>query len=339
MLAIGRVSPPLRKLLMLDEPSMGLAPTTADLIFDRLIEIRRQTNLTILLVEQRVAEALETADHGYVLEPAASRSKATSRLCVPTTGTTGLSRHVAVTSTTRIGRTIDEPGQEIVSVPDAADGALGRSRHGIIDWTVERRARPVARGGESRPDRAALRHLYPAGPGDEMGAEMGIEHINAKGGIKSLGEPSSNSSSSIAATRRESQECRAAHGGPGNELVAATGSYLSSFTLATTEVTERAQLPMLTLSYSGPDHRSRLQIHLPDRGDREPAIGARPSRTDEACRNRVRQAAENGRDDHGTTRRHRSRPRKHSRKSSSHRKPSTRGRRSLDAATVGCHAG
>jgi len=40
---------------MLDEPSMGLAPTTADLIFDRLIEIRRQTNLTILLVEQRVA--------------------------------------------------------------------------------------------------------------------------------------------------------------------------------------------------------------------------------------------------------------------------------------------
>jgi branched-chain amino acid transport system ATP-binding protein len=53
---------------MLDEPSMGLAPTIADFIFDKLMEIRRQTKLTILLVEQRVAEALESADHGYVLE-------------------------------------------------------------------------------------------------------------------------------------------------------------------------------------------------------------------------------------------------------------------------------
>ena len=68
MLAIGRGLASSPKLLMLDEPSMGLAPTTADLIFDRLIEIRRQTRLTILLVEQRVAEALESADHGYVLE-------------------------------------------------------------------------------------------------------------------------------------------------------------------------------------------------------------------------------------------------------------------------------
>ena len=68
MLAIGRGLASSPKLLMLDEPSMGLAPTTADLIFDRLIEIRRQTKLTILLVEQRVAEALELADHGYVLE-------------------------------------------------------------------------------------------------------------------------------------------------------------------------------------------------------------------------------------------------------------------------------
>jgi branched-chain amino acid transport system ATP-binding protein len=68
MLAIGRGIASSPKLLMLDEPSMGLAPTTADLIFDRLIEIRRQTKLTILLVEQRVAEALESADHGYVLE-------------------------------------------------------------------------------------------------------------------------------------------------------------------------------------------------------------------------------------------------------------------------------
>jgi branched-chain amino acid transport system ATP-binding protein len=68
MLAIGRGLASSPKLLMLDEPSMGLAPAIADFIFERLIEIRRQSNLTILLVEQRVAEALESADHGYVLE-------------------------------------------------------------------------------------------------------------------------------------------------------------------------------------------------------------------------------------------------------------------------------
>jgi branched-chain amino acid transport system ATP-binding protein len=68
MLAIGRGLASSPKLLMLDEPSMGLAPAIADFIFEQLIEIRRRTKLTILLVEQRVAEALESADHGYVLE-------------------------------------------------------------------------------------------------------------------------------------------------------------------------------------------------------------------------------------------------------------------------------
>jgi branched-chain amino acid transport system ATP-binding protein len=68
MLAIGRGLASSPKLLMLDEPSMGLAPAVADFIFERLIDIRRQSKLTILLVEQRVAEALESADHGYVLE-------------------------------------------------------------------------------------------------------------------------------------------------------------------------------------------------------------------------------------------------------------------------------
>ena len=68
MLAIGRALASAPKLLMLDEPSMGLAPAIADFIFERLTDIRRQTGLTILLVEQRVVEALESADRGYVLE-------------------------------------------------------------------------------------------------------------------------------------------------------------------------------------------------------------------------------------------------------------------------------
>ena len=59
MLAIGRGLACAPRLLMLDEPSMGLAPSVADTIFDRISQIHREDGLTILLVEQRVAEALE----------------------------------------------------------------------------------------------------------------------------------------------------------------------------------------------------------------------------------------------------------------------------------------
>jgi len=68
MLAIGRGLASAPKLLMLDEPSMGLAPTVADMIFERIEQIHRDHGLTVLLVEQRVAEALESCDLGYVLE-------------------------------------------------------------------------------------------------------------------------------------------------------------------------------------------------------------------------------------------------------------------------------
>jgi branched-chain amino acid transport system ATP-binding protein len=67
MLAIGRGLASAPELLMLDEPSMGLAPAIVDAIFERIHQIHRN-GLTILLVEQRVAEALETCDRGYVLE-------------------------------------------------------------------------------------------------------------------------------------------------------------------------------------------------------------------------------------------------------------------------------
>jgi len=68
MLAIGRGLASAPELLMLDEPSMGLAPAIVDAIFERITQIHQQHHLTILLVEQRVAEALETCDRGYVLE-------------------------------------------------------------------------------------------------------------------------------------------------------------------------------------------------------------------------------------------------------------------------------
>ena len=68
MLAIGRGLASAPDLLMLDEPSMGLAPAVVDTIFERIRAIHRAHGLTILLVEQRVVEALEACDHGYVLE-------------------------------------------------------------------------------------------------------------------------------------------------------------------------------------------------------------------------------------------------------------------------------
>jgi branched-chain amino acid transport system ATP-binding protein len=68
MLAIGRGLAASPKLLMLDEPSMGLAPAIVEMIFDRIREIHRNTETTILLVEQRVGEALKFCTRGYVLE-------------------------------------------------------------------------------------------------------------------------------------------------------------------------------------------------------------------------------------------------------------------------------
>jgi branched-chain amino acid transport system ATP-binding protein len=68
MLAIGRGIASAPRLLLLDEPSMGLAPTIADLIFDRIAALHQEDKVTLLLVEQRVAEALESCDYGYVLE-------------------------------------------------------------------------------------------------------------------------------------------------------------------------------------------------------------------------------------------------------------------------------
>jgi branched-chain amino acid transport system ATP-binding protein len=67
MLAVGRALMARPTLLMLDEPSLGLAPLVVKEIF-RTIDALRHTGVTTLLVEQNARAALETADYGYVLE-------------------------------------------------------------------------------------------------------------------------------------------------------------------------------------------------------------------------------------------------------------------------------
>jgi branched-chain amino acid transport system ATP-binding protein len=67
MCAIGRALMARPKLLMLDEPSMGLAPIFVDRIFETIVEIN-QDGTPVLLVEQNALMALDIAHRGYVLE-------------------------------------------------------------------------------------------------------------------------------------------------------------------------------------------------------------------------------------------------------------------------------
>jgi branched-chain amino acid transport system ATP-binding protein len=68
MLAIGRALMSRPKFLMLDEPSLGIAPILVKTIFEKIVEINRAQGITILLVEQNANLALEISRLGYVLE-------------------------------------------------------------------------------------------------------------------------------------------------------------------------------------------------------------------------------------------------------------------------------
>ena len=79
MLCIGRALMARPRMLLLDEPSLGLAPILVKQIFEAIVEINRERGLTILLVEQNAYQALKIAHRGYVL--------ATGRVVLEGTGT------------------------------------------------------------------------------------------------------------------------------------------------------------------------------------------------------------------------------------------------------------
>ena len=76
MLAIGRALMTRPKLIMLDEPSLGLSPKFVSLIFDTLVGMK-QAGYTLMVVEQNAARALAVADRGYVLELGRNRFEGT----------------------------------------------------------------------------------------------------------------------------------------------------------------------------------------------------------------------------------------------------------------------
>ena len=171
-----------------------------------------------------------------------------------------------------------------------------------------------------------------------MGAEMGVEHINAQGGIKSLGGAKlklvvidcgdTTEKAKNAAQRMVAQE---------PDLVAATGSYLSSFTLAVTEVTERAELPVLTLSYSDllTERGFKYIFQTAAPASRQSELGL--PELMKLAGSRLRQAPEDGGDadgQHGDVGRDRQGAQGKDVRAG---RPATDRRGSLDAAAVGRH--
>ncbi|MFQ5894750.1 MAG: ABC transporter ATP-binding protein [Nitrospinota bacterium] len=78
MLAMGRALMTSPKMVLLDEPSLGLAPRFITLVFEKILEMSR-TGITIMVVEQNAARALEISHRGYVLELGRNRFHGTGR--------------------------------------------------------------------------------------------------------------------------------------------------------------------------------------------------------------------------------------------------------------------
>ena len=186
--------------------------------------------------------------------------------------------------------------QDLEDVADAANRALRRGRHGTVDGG----ARAAAGRGQGRPDRAAVGHLHPPGPGDAHGRRDGHRaHQRARRHQVARRRQDEARRDRLRRHHRKGQERGAAHGGAGDRS-GCGDRLLSQLLHAGGDRGHRARRTAgADAVLFGSADRARLQIHLPDRGARQPAIGARPARTDEACRDRIRQAPEDGGDADG----------------------------------------
>ena len=200
-------------------------------------------------------------------------------------------------------------------------------------------ARAQAAGrGQGRPDRAAVGHLHPPRPGDEDGRRDGHRaHQRARRHQVARRRQDEARRDRLRRHHGEGQERGAAHGGAGDrsgcgdrllsELFHAGGDRGNG-----TRATAGADAVLF-----GPADRSRLQVHFPDRSARQRAIRTRLARTDEACGNRLRQAAEDRGDadgQHGDLGRDRQGAQGEAPRAGG---PSARGRGSLDAAALRRH--
>ena len=79
MLAVGRALMSQPQMLMLDEPSLGLAPIIIDSMFETIVRLNRELGLTILLVEQNASLALEMCNRAYVLKTGQITMEGTGR--------------------------------------------------------------------------------------------------------------------------------------------------------------------------------------------------------------------------------------------------------------------
>ena len=79
MLAVARALMSSPRLLMLDEPSLGLAPIIVQDLFEQIVRINRELGTTVLLVEQNARMALAISDYGYVMERGTIQTSGTAK--------------------------------------------------------------------------------------------------------------------------------------------------------------------------------------------------------------------------------------------------------------------
>jgi ABC-type branched-subunit amino acid transport system ATPase component len=143
MIAIGRALMSQPKMILLDEPSMGLAPQLVEEIFEIVARLNRDQGVTFLLAEQNTNIALRYASHGYIPRTAVWCSTATPPNCVKTptsrnstSASARASASIFATSNTIAGASAGSPEAKVRPHrhPRATDSSTGRCTSGNRTW-------------------------------------------------------------------------------------------------------------------------------------------------------------------------------------------------------------